>query len=75
MENDPQRPSVVQPERVGLRSRLVAAVTGIGVAIAFIIDPLIALLPIWKGDQERDTSWRWMVGIAVGVGLLAWFTR
>lgn len=26
-------------------------------------------------DVERDTSWRWMVAIAVGVGLFAWFTR
>jgi hypothetical protein len=25
--------------------------------------------------QERDTSWRWMIGIAVVVGLFAWFTR
>lgn len=24
---------------------------------------------------EKDTSWRWMVGIAVVVGLFAWFTR
>ncbi len=24
---------------------------------------------------EKDTSWRWMVGIAVAIGLLAWFTR
>ncbi len=24
---------------------------------------------------EHDTSWRWMVGIAVVVGLFAWFTR
>lgn len=27
------------------------------------------------GDAEPDTSWRWMIGIAVAVGLLAWFTR
>lgn len=27
------------------------------------------------GDTEPDTSWRWMIGIAVAVGLLAWFTR
>ncbi len=27
------------------------------------------------GDAEQDTSWRWMIGIAVVVGLLAWFTR
>ena len=24
---------------------------------------------------EQDTSWRWMIGIAVVVGLFAWFTR
>lgn len=28
-----------------------------------------------EGDVEPDTSWRWMIGIAVVVGLLAWFTR
>lgn len=29
-----------------------------------------------QGDEpEQDTSWRWMVGIAVVVGLFAWFTR
>ena len=27
------------------------------------------------GEPERDTSWRWMVAIAVVVGLFAWFTR
>ena len=27
------------------------------------------------GELEPDTSWRWMIGIAVVVGLLAWFTR
>lgn len=27
------------------------------------------------GEPERDTSWRWMVVIAVVVGLFAWFTR
>ena len=26
-------------------------------------------------DLEHDTSWRWMVAIAVVVGLFAWFTR
>ena len=26
-------------------------------------------------EPEHDTSWRWMVGIAVVVGLFAWFTR
>jgi len=26
-------------------------------------------------QRERDTSWRWMVAIAVVVGLFAWFTR
>ncbi len=26
-------------------------------------------------EPEVDTSWRWMVGIAVVVGLFAWFTR
>lgn len=25
--------------------------------------------------EELDTSWRWMVAIAVVVGLFAWFTR
>lgn len=24
---------------------------------------------------DKDTSWRWMIGIAVVIGLLAWFTR
>lgn len=24
---------------------------------------------------EHDTSWRWMAGIAVMIGLFAWFTR
>ncbi len=28
-----------------------------------------------RRDAEPDTSWRWMIGIAVAVGLLAWFTR
>ena len=30
-----------------------------------------------SGDDEpdRDTSWRWMVAIALVVGLFAWFTR
>ena len=26
-------------------------------------------------EQEHDTSWRWMVVIAVVIGLFAWFTR
>ena len=26
-------------------------------------------------QPQRDTSWRWMVAIAVVVGLFAWFTR
>jgi hypothetical protein len=24
---------------------------------------------------EQDTSWRWMIAIAVAIGLFAWFTR
>ncbi len=27
------------------------------------------------GEPERDTSWRWMVAIALVVGLFAWITR
>ncbi len=27
------------------------------------------------GEPEKGTSWRWMVSIAVVVGLFAWFTR
>jgi hypothetical protein len=26
-------------------------------------------------EPERDTSWRWMIAIAVGIGLFAWWTR
>lgn len=26
-------------------------------------------------QPEPDTSWRWMVGIAVVIGIIAWFTR
>ena len=26
-------------------------------------------------DFQPDTSWRWMLGIAVVIGLFAWFTR
>ena len=26
-------------------------------------------------EPENDTSWRWMVAIAVVIGLFAWFTR
>ena len=28
-----------------------------------------------KGEREHDTSWRWMVAIAVVIGLFAWITR
>lgn len=27
------------------------------------------------GQQEPDSSWRWMIFIAASVGLFAWFTR
>lgn len=26
-------------------------------------------------EPERDTSWRWMAAIVIGVALLAWLTR
>lgn len=26
-------------------------------------------------QDEADTSWRWMVAIAAGIGLFAWLTR
>ena len=28
-----------------------------------------------EAEPEHDTSWRWMVVIAVVIGLFAWFTR
>jgi hypothetical protein len=45
-----------------------------------LADELGGLVEVDKQDpsgdgDERDTSWRWMFGIAVVIGLLAWFTR
>ena len=55
-----------------------------GLDMRGIVHPLAeelgGLVEIDKQDQsetveEHDTSWRWMFGIAVAIGLLAWFTR
>lgn len=38
---------------------------------------LVETDPQQQGRPEpvKDTSWRWMLAIAVAVGLFAWFTR